>query len=117
MSTNSGFDPFILPAAPVVPSRLSDIDDIRQSASPAIFIAHFNTLLKITRPVSSPPLLDPPFSARWNTDFTLRVTLPGALAGLVNAQLCYCCRRRCLAEKLRLVAPEESKETILNYFR
>lgn len=44
MSMNSGFDPF----ASSSPS-LSDIDDMRLPASPAIFIAHFNTLLKITR--------------------------------------------------------------------
>lgn len=38
----------------------SDIDDGRQSASPAIFIVHFNTLLKITRPPQLPlPVLPP----------------------------------------------------------
>ena len=44
MSMNPGFDPF----APSSPPSLSDIDDMRLPASPAIFIAHFNTLLKIT---------------------------------------------------------------------
>lgn len=45
MSTNPGFDPFTPPSS----TSLSDIDDMRLSASPAIFIAHFNTLLRITR--------------------------------------------------------------------
>jgi len=44
MSMNLGFDPFV----PSFSSSLSDIDDMRLPASPAIFIAHFNTLLKIT---------------------------------------------------------------------
>jgi len=82
---------------------LSDID-IRQSASPAIFIAYFNTFLKIT---CSLPHLDFEHDGIQNRS---KVAISVGVSRLVNAPLCLLLSLLyCLAEKLRRIASEISK--------
>lgn len=100
MSTNPGLRS-VHPLSPLL--SLSDID-IRQSASPAIFIAYFNTFLKITRSL--------PHLATFNTmEYGIegrRLQTPISSVGQ-RPVVFICCRCCFFVEKLRRIASVISK--------